>query len=410
MDLEKEFGREVILFNDFLKLDYEKMDLVKDVINFWNSNQIKSLHKHKKFLMKDVVKLNNFLDEILRMEKLENVVIDGALVNLKRDPATIDKDQLRKLTDLIFNLKNFIAKLQNLKKEFEFQLDYLDNKNIPEALLVKDIEEHGKFYESLVRENDLNRGIRLYHIYIIKSIKDFVKNIHLKKPLISVIIPAYNEEEYLKKAVHSVKNQTYPNKEIIVVNNLSDDKTGEQVKPYTYYHVYLKKKGVSIARNTGVKLAHGEILVFLDADSIMERNLLEKVWEEVELKNYVGGTCKLLPDKSSWKNRNFMRFVELCKLITLAPSGIMFCRKKDFFEVGGFDESKEVAEDVEFLKKLGKIGKKEGMRLKEIRDSYVLTSVRRFEERRFGYLKTFMDWGIAYLFPWTRKKYKSVQE
>ena len=96
-------------------------------------------------------------------------------------------------------------------------------------------------------------------------------------PLISVIIPTYNYAEFITKAIDSVMAQTYPNVEIIVIDDGSTDDTKSRVKnrPMIKYF-YHSNKGLSASRNVGVEKSSGEYLVFLDADDWLEKDALEK--------------------------------------------------------------------------------------------------------------------------------------
>lgn len=85
--------------------------------------------------------------------------------------------------------------------------------------------------------------------------------------LVSVIIPCYNHGQYLPEAVNSIWQQYYPATEIIIIDDGSTDNTKEIVKnlPDVTY-IYQTNQGLSAARNMGIKISHGEYLVFLDAD------------------------------------------------------------------------------------------------------------------------------------------------
>ena len=95
------------------------------------------------------------------------------------------------------------------------------------------------------------------------------------KPLISVIVPAYNVEPYIEKCVKSIINQDYPNLEIILVNDGSKDKTGELCDKLKETDdriqvIHQNNRGLSAARNSGLDLAHGEWIAFLDSDDWIE--------------------------------------------------------------------------------------------------------------------------------------------
>lgn len=102
----------------------------------------------------------------------------------------------------------------------------------------------------------------------------------MDNPKISVIIPVFNGENYIEKAVSSVINQTYTNYEIIVVNDGSVDNTREIVNKMVSKKENIKlinkeNAGVSVARNIGIREATGAYLTFLDADDKLECTALE---------------------------------------------------------------------------------------------------------------------------------------
>lgn len=90
---------------------------------------------------------------------------------------------------------------------------------------------------------------------------------HTRTPLVSIIITTYNHAKYLPESIESVTGQTYQNIELIIVDDGSVDDTREVVAryPQARYH-YQQNQGLAAARNTGIFLANGEMLVFLDAD------------------------------------------------------------------------------------------------------------------------------------------------
>lgn len=97
---------------------------------------------------------------------------------------------------------------------------------------------------------------------------------------VSVIIPAYNAEKYLKECLNSVLNQTYKNVELIVINDGSTDRTKDILEEYTSIHcnmrvIHTENGGVSAARNIGLEHATGEYIMFLDSDDLLVSNAIE---------------------------------------------------------------------------------------------------------------------------------------
>ena len=105
-----------------------------------------------------------------------------------------------------------------------------------------------------------------------------------KHPMVSVLIPVYNTEKYLKKCIESVLNQTYTNIEMIIVNDGSTDNSEKIIKQYIDKIIYIKQenKGLSGARNTAVKNSKGDWLMPIDSDDWVNENFVEKLIYKVE--------------------------------------------------------------------------------------------------------------------------------
>lgn len=102
------------------------------------------------------------------------------------------------------------------------------------------------------------------------------------KDLVSIIIPVFNTEDYLKRCISSVLNQSYFNIQIIVVNDGSTDNSDEIIKEFARKDsrvVYIKQKnsGVGYARNIGIKRAEGKYLLFVDSDDYIEKTMVEQM-------------------------------------------------------------------------------------------------------------------------------------
>ena len=106
-------------------------------------------------------------------------------------------------------------------------------------------------------------------------------------PKISIIMPVYNKEKYLKECLDSVLRQTFQDIEIICVDDGSTDSSPEMLKGYAEKDSRIrflrqKNQGAGPARNYGFSLAAGEYVIFLDSDDIFEEKLLEKLFERIE--------------------------------------------------------------------------------------------------------------------------------
>ena len=172
---------------------------------------------------------------------------------------------------------------------------------------------------------------------------------------VSVIIPTYNRKNLLKRALHSVSNQTFIPREIIVVDDGSSDGTKDWVLerfPYVRY-IYQDNSGVSSARNAGIKEAKGSWIAFLDSDDEWMPDKLEKqeiaindskeAWlchtNEIWIRN--GVRVNQMKKHQKYGGDVFENCLDICRI---SPSSALI--KKEVFEmVGLFDESLKVCED-----------------------------------------------------------------
>lgn len=102
----------------------------------------------------------------------------------------------------------------------------------------------------------------------------------MQHPLVSIIIPTFNRLQWISVCLDSIKLQTYPNIETLVIDDGSTDGTVEWLKSQPAYsfartHIQPKNAGASIARNDGIRLARGELIVFIDSDDALLANHIE---------------------------------------------------------------------------------------------------------------------------------------
>lgn len=180
-----------------------------------------------------------------------------------------------------------------------------------------------------------------------------------QNPVVSVVIPCYNQERYLGEAIESVLTQDLAAQEIIVVNDGSTDNSGEIAKSFVGRIRYIEQpnSGVSAARNVGIRLSTGRYIAFLDADDFclpgrlsVQAAVLDRspsvglvACDGIRV-NDVGARLGLLSQTGTApNNRNNFRWetVSYCAL----PSTVMV-RKECFERYGGFEESlRSIGED-----------------------------------------------------------------
>lgn len=201
--------------------------------------------------------------------------------------------------------------------------------------------------------------------------------------MLSIIIPTLNEEKYLPSLLELIKNQNISDYEIIVSDALSDDKTIEVAKKFNCKIVLGDKirRHPSIQRNEGAKIAQGNTLLFLDADtSFADYNFLDKTLEDFESRGlgiagfYMDFRSKKIFYKFYYCFYNF--FVFLAQYIRPIGLGAAIIVKKDVHDkIGGFREDIFIGEDQYYCDQAAKISK-----FRLIKKTKIFFSIRRFEK------------------------------
>lgn len=179
----------------------------------------------------------------------------------------------------------------------------------------------------------------------------------LNSPLVSVIITTKNEEKNIENCLKSITIQTYPQDriEIVVVDNNSTDMTKEIAKKYTNL-IFNKGPERSAQRNFGVKMSHGEWILYLDADMILSKDVIFECVNHVFKNAKIIGLYipEIIMGDSFWnKVRRFERSFYNGTVI----DAVRFVNKAAFNKVGGFDETMSGPEDWDFDKKIRLLGK-----------------------------------------------------
>ena len=186
---------------------------------------------------------------------------------------------------------------------------------------------------------------------------------------ISVIVPVYNVEAYLERCVESILQQTYAHFELILINDGSTDSSGQicdhlasQHENVKVYH--LENAGVSNARNTGIKLATGAWITFIDSDDFVTQDYLATLASAVEglnvgfaiapLHHIKNGIVTDLPSHSGktelWSTEETMKELLMTTRTSFFPVAKLF--KRDLLADEKFNTNYHLAEDALFLTEL----------------------------------------------------------
>jgi glycosyltransferase involved in cell wall biosynthesis len=184
-----------------------------------------------------------------------------------------------------------------------------------------------------------------------------------RDPLVSVIVPCYNGASFLEAALRSALAQSYPEVEVVVVDDGSTDSSPEIARRFPVRYIRQKNRGLSEARNTGIRKSRGSYLVFLDADDRLKPHAIATGLGALALRpdcaiavgdhvfiaangSYLASSAKEDPLHAHYEALLKSNFIEMI-------SSVLF-RRSIFDEVGGFDATLRVAEDYELYLRIAR--------------------------------------------------------
>ena len=210
------------------------------------------------------------------------------------------------------------------------------------------------------------------------------------KSLLSVAIPAHNEERYIGRCIKSVlasADRVGQPVEIVVALNRCTDKTREIAESLGAACVVEDRKSIGAVRNAAIRASTSPAVATLDADSWMQPGTVAEILHRVNDDKFIGGGAHVLPERWS--------LGIVFSLLAIAPyvirrnisTGMFWFRRESFDKIGGFNEDLASVEDLDFALRLRALGARHGQKYGTIRRSGIRTSCRKFD--------TFGDW---YLF------------
>lgn len=203
---------------------------------------------------------------------------------------------------------------------------------------------------------------------------------------ISLIIPAHNEANFLPKLLDSVEEARKrfsfgpTSIEVIVVDNQSTDDTAAIAKQRGCLVVQKKKRIIAAVRNAGARVAQNDIIAFTDADNTLHTDTFNEIEKALSSPKVVGGSTGVRMERMSLGIACAYAVMVPMVWATRMDTGVVFCRKRDFRDIGGYNEGHLFAEDVDFLWRLIKLGRDRGQRLVRIRKCKATTSTRKFDQ------------------------------
>jgi glycosyltransferase involved in cell wall biosynthesis len=235
-----------------------------------------------------------------------------------------------------------------------------------------------------------------------------------EKPWLSIIIPTLNEEKIIGVILEKIRKAAPAGVEIIVADGRSHDHTVEIALKHGARVVFEGRGFPSIGsgRNAGAKVARADLFLFNDADTAPDPRFFDIVRKDFQDERVVGIGCKVMPDESGALTRAFFSFLNFLVRFSVwvgRPSIAGNCvayRKKQFWQIKGFDEEMQASEDQDLcirISKLGKVVYHHGI--------VAVTSSRRL--KKFGLFGLIIDWGrttINFLLGRKTKRYAIIRE
>ena len=205
-------------------------------------------------------------------------------------------------------------------------------------------------------------------------------------PRFSIIIPAYNEAQLIGHTLDAVNiaGRTYTDDhsriEVIVVDNGSEDATVALATKKGARVVYEKQRVIGAVRNRGAAHARGQVLLFVDADTRIHPETLVVVDRAMASRRFIAGATGITMDRLS--PGIAVSFALLMPVVWLSrmDTGAVFCRKDDFDAIGGYDDTRLYAEDVDLLLRFRRLGHRKKQGLARLHGVKAVTSSRKFDE------------------------------
>jgi glycosyltransferase involved in cell wall biosynthesis len=182
-------------------------------------------------------------------------------------------------------------------------------------------------------------------------------------PRYSFIIPAYNEEALIGRTIETLRESASHLKgsfEIVVANDDSNDRTAEIAREKGARVIEVKKRQIAAVRNAGASIATGEILIFVDADTLVPKEILIAVEKAFEEPKVIGGGAHMRFDVNPrfWGRVGVAVFTFFYFTVARwAAGGFLFVRREALAKAGGWDERYFAGEEIHLSKALKKIGK-----------------------------------------------------
>ncbi len=321
-------------------------------LNKKSQEDIQNLKEENLILKEEIKKLQESKKNLLNREKSFKEQI-YTLKDQRKVKDNVIKNRENSFKKQIYTLRDQRDKLNILyNNELNYQFKYSLQK-----FLIRSMQSFLLPFEENLKEI----------ITITDLISDnLIKEVPNEKPLVSVIMPVYNRENFVIYAIESILNQTYDNLEFIIIDDASTDSTIERITQYNDSRIKLikheKNRGAAASRNSGLKISKGKYIMYLDSDNVHRSKYIETmVGAFTVLKDadviysgqyiYEGNRDNLTKIKFRPLNRGSLINKDSIDLN-------VFCHTRKMYEYyGGFDNKIKIAEDWDIILKYMTYGK-----------------------------------------------------
>lgn len=199
---------------------------------------------------------------------------------------------------------------------------------------------------------------------------------------ISVIVPAHNEEKYVRRCIESIRQADACFKgttEIVVVCNRCTDRTREIALECGAKIVINEDRCIALVRNAGIKESGGEIIVTIDCDNRMTPGTLAEIYAKIKSGKYIGGGAPIRFERESFP---LMLNDYMCRAgfkATGIYAGIIWAGRETFDAVGGFVDKRSM-EDIATAKAIKDYGKKQGKKFGVLGYNALINSTRKYDD------------------------------
>ncbi|MDR4514027.1 glycosyltransferase [Nitrosomonas sp.] len=201
---------------------------------------------------------------------------------------------------------------------------------------------------------------------------------------LSIIIPAFNEARLILQCLDSVSKSLAANQrpgfkyEIIVVDNNSTDDTAKLARNAGARVVFEPINQIGRARNAGAASAGGDWFLFVDADSLLNQDMIADILKMIDSGQYVGcGSVMRMPDSPWWGTLILKVWTVISVTFRWASGALVVCRADAFRDVGGFSQDLYAADEIDLSRLLKQWGRKRRLKFTILKRFPLVTSARK---------------------------------